>query len=216
MVLSCSQLEGIMKHILEEVLFQKDDSKIHHALKENDIESPFDLCALEDDEIAQLQYHDDNKILCDLLKGNIGLLKAFKSFVAYQELNGSPIQDTDWLNITKEQFNKYRISNTYTLKLTPIPVQPTSCPLMAQIDPVRDFQRSIKRDIALFIPLKDDAAWDYWKHITTAQARTQGVEEVLEPMYVPKTADEISLFDEKQKYMYAVFEKTLLADKGKA
>ena len=28
--------------------------------------------------------------------------------------------------------------------------------------------------------------------------------------------EEIQLFDEKQKFMYAVFEKTLLTDKGKA
>jgi len=42
------------------------------------------------------------------------------------------------------------------------------------------------------------------------------VEEVLEPSYVPTTTDEKDLFSEKQKYMYAVFERTLLTDKGKA
>ena len=39
---------------------------------------------------------------------------------------------------------------------------------------------------------------------------------MLDPNYIPTTVEDIQLFDEKQKFMYAVFEKTLLTDKGKA
>ena len=49
-----------------------------------------------------------------------------------------------------------------------------------------------------------------------AQARAQDVADVLNHNYTPSNTDEAALFDEKQKYMYAVFEKTLLTDKGKA
>ena len=74
----------------------------------------------------------------------------------------------------------------------------------------------LSRDITYFIPWKDDGAWNNWERATLAQARAQDVADVLDPLYVPSNADEAALFDEKQKYMYAVFEKTLLTDKGKA
>ena len=51
---------------------------------------------------------------------------------------------------------------------------------------------------------------------TVAQARAQDIAQVLDHAYVPLIQEEIELFAEKQKYMYAVFEKTLLTDKGKA
>ena len=47
-------------------------------------------------------------------------------------------------------------------------------------------------------------------------ARAQDVSEILDPSYQPKSSTEKLLFDEKQKYMYAVFEKILRTDKGKA
>jgi len=81
---------------------------------------------------------------------------------------------------------------------------------------VRDFCHGIKRDITHFTPLKDDGAWDNWERATTAQARAQDVADVLNPAYTPGNAEEAALFEEKQKYMFAVFEKTLLTDKGKA
>ena len=49
-----------------------------------------------------------------------------------------------------------------------------------------------------------------------AQARAQDVSEVLDLTFKPSTTADSMLFDEKQKYMYAVFKKTLLTDKGKA
>ena len=49
-----------------------------------------------------------------------------------------------------------------------------------------------------------------------AQARAQDLFEVLDPTFVPIGPEGQALFKEKQKYMYAVFERTLLSDKGKA
>ncbi|HEY9711418.1 MAG TPA: hypothetical protein V6D48_24640 [Oculatellaceae cyanobacterium] len=64
--------------------------------------------------------------------------------------------------------------------------------------------------------MKDDASWDNWNQGTKAQANAQDVADVLDPLYKPSTPEEIALFLEKQKFMYAVFEKTLQTDKGKA
>ena len=92
---------------------------------------------------------------------------------------------------------------------------PSACPAYAN-DIVKDFKRGIKRDIGQFPSLKDDNAWDNWNRSTVAQARAQDIIEVLDPLYTPKMVDDMHLFLEKQKFMYAVFEKTLLTDKGKA
>ncbi len=48
-----------------------------------------------------------------------------------------------------------------------------------------------------------------------AQARYQGVDDILNPTYKPTTTEDIALFDEKQKYMYSVFERILQTDEGK-
>ena len=58
--------------------------------------------------------------------------------------------------------------------------------------------------------------WDNWNRSTTAQARAQDISNVLDPNYVPPNQEARDLFIEQQKFMYAVFEKTLLTDKGKA
>jgi len=49
-----------------------------------------------------------------------------------------------------------------------------------------------------------------------AQARAQDISNVLDPSYIPLNQEARDLFFEKQKFMYAVFEKTLLTNKGKA
>jgi hypothetical protein len=51
-----------------------------------------------------------------------------------------------------------------------------------------------------------------FKTIATAQA----VSEVLDDSYIPITPDDIALFQEKQKYLYAVLESKVLTDRGKA
>jgi hypothetical protein len=66
------------------------------------------------------------------------------------------------------------------------------------------------------LTLKQDKQWDVWQRATIAQARAQDLSEVLNGNYVPVIPTDQALFCEKQKYMYAVFERTLLSDKGKA
>lgn len=97
---------------------------------------------------------------------------------------------------------------------------PSAPPVFAQqpfpVDVVKDFKCGIKHDIGQFPLLKDDNAWDNWNCSTVAQARAQDIIEVLDTTYTPKTVEDMHLFIEKQKFMYAVFKKTLLTNKGKA
>jgi hypothetical protein len=78
------------------------------------------------------------------------------------------------------------------------------------------FRRAIKKDPSLFPTLKDDKYHDVWHRSFKTQAVAQDVSDVLNETYVPKTADDIALFAEKQKYIYAVLESKVLTDRGKA
>ena len=47
-------------------------------------------------------------------------------------------------------------------------------------------------------------------------ARAQDVGEVLDSAYSLSTLEEEELFDEKQKFVYSIFDRVLKSDKGKA
>jgi len=72
------------------------------------------------------------------------------------------------------------------------------------------------RDPTLFMTFNDSKLFDSWKCSTMAIACEQDIAKILNPNHVPITQDDKDLFLEKQKYMFAVFDQTLLTDTGKA
>jgi hypothetical protein len=84
-------------------------------------------------------------------------------------------------------------------------------------DLVAEFKKSIKRgDTNMFPSLKQDKQWDNWQRAVIAQAQAQDLSDVLDPKFSPIGIKGSNLFAKKQKFMYAIFEQTLLSDKGKA
>lgn len=214
MVLTRDQAKAAMTYILETIFNLNADSILHKSLERAAITSPLDLITMREVEYELLDYEDSQKAILTIPRGYSGLLRAFKAFISYQVSKGISIDDNTWTTITPDEFNSFRVSSTYLQNLsTPAAISSSS---QSSSDPLREFRRGIKRDISYFIPLKDDSAWDNWHRATMAQARAQDVAEILDPTYVPSGTSQTMLFDEKQKYMYAVFEKTLLTDKGKA
>jgi hypothetical protein len=79
------------------------------------------------------------------------------------------------------------------------------------------FKKGIKREPASFTVLKDNKQWDSVHRTLKAQTCYQDVDDVLNPCYVvPNAAEDIALFDKKQKYMYSVLERILQTDEGKS
>ena len=139
---------------------------------------------------------------------------------------GVPLKVMDWLTVTHEMFDGFRIvynpldyfatvSNASTTSSTTT-TSSSGAAKTTQFDPIRDFKRGIKRDPSLFPVLKDSKQWDPWYVDTKAQARAQDVDDILDPNYKANTVEEKAVLDQKQRYMYAVFAKTLLTDKGKS
>ena len=58
--------------------------------------------------------------------------------------------------------------------------------------------------------------WVSWQWSILAQARAQDMVDVLDPAYAPSQVEDKLLFEEKKKYLYAVFEQKLQMEKGKA
>jgi hypothetical protein len=78
------------------------------------------------------------------------------------------------------------------------------------------FHHTIKKDPSLFPTLKDDKYHDVWHRSFNTQAVAQDVADVLDETYVPSTVDDMALFAEKLKFVYAVLESKVLTDRGKA
>jgi hypothetical protein len=151
--------------------------------------------------------------------GQRGVLRAFIAFIRHCTNEDNPIGD-NWNDITREEFNTYRVGPSFngTIFGDPSASNPgiPSAPSTRARDAVADFKRGIKRDPSQFPILKDDKQWDGWNRSHNAQARAQGVEDVMNSSYKPTTSEDKALFEVKQTYMFAVFEKTLLTDQSKA
>ena len=125
--------------------------------------------------------------------------------------------DFDYNVITQANFDTFRISPAHRAIVhqpdpTPPPTAPPTTTLSSShpsimYSPVAMFRRSIKKDPSLFPTLKDDKYHDVWHRSFNTQAVAQDVSEVLDEKYVPVTVDDIALFSEKTKYIYAVLER---------
>ena len=72
----------------------------------------------KDETIDELIFKGDDKKNVKLPMAGAGLLKTFKQFVAHQVLQGIPFGPSDWLTITRDEFNIFQISNANNI--TPI------------------------------------------------------------------------------------------------
>jgi len=182
----------IMDHILQTVFDLPADSELEKILDHNGYRQPTDFVTEKDDTLDRLAYPNDAKAMVKIKKGDAGLLKSFKRYVALQSQQGTPLETDNWVNITLDQFEKFQISKANTMyspATMPTPPAPIRQPFAADV--VKDFKQGIKCDIGQFLSLKDDNAWDSWNYGTIAQARAQDIIEVLDALYIPSTVDDI-------------------------
>jgi hypothetical protein len=139
--------------------------------------------------------------------GHWGILRAFFAFIRYRAAHDNPIGADKWNESTKAEFDTYRVGPSYNGTIFGSP---------SVSNPGTPAARGIKRDPSQFPILNDDKQWDGWNRSHNAQARAQGVEDVMNSTYTPTTTEDKALFEVKQTYMFAVFKKTLLTDQGKA
>jgi hypothetical protein len=100
-------------------------------------------------------------------------------------------------------------------KQTSLPTLSSSSTPYSGQSPVDIFKRGIKLDPSVFPTLKDEKFNDQWHRSFANQARAQDVSAVLDASYVSSSPIDTALFQEKQKYLYAVPEAKVETAKGK-
>ena len=152
----------------------------------------------------------------DVPRGHKAHIKIFQGYVAYRQDIKQPLQH-DYTSITEDDINEYKVSQHYKCYIpggTPPNLKHNYPPPVANPD-IISFKKGIKRDPSQFKTLKRESDWDDWYAHIKVTAMAQGVEEVLNPTYLPVGNDDRELFNEKQKYLFQVLHSTVLTDKGK-
>jgi hypothetical protein len=215
-----AQGEAALKYVVLTVMNQPVDGPMARSLAEAMIENVEDFLSLIETDIEKLSFiATPGEDPIAIGPGQRGILRAFIAFIRYRAAQDNPIRDK-WNEITQEEFDTYRVGPSFNGTIFGSPsVNNPGIPAASSTharDAVADFKRGIKRDPLQFPILKDDKQWDGWNRSHNAQARAQGVEDVMNSTYKPTTTEDKALFAVKQTYMFAVFEKTLLTDQGKA
>jgi hypothetical protein len=230
MGLTRSQKKEALAHIIN-IAWSDDGSDKNtigqQFLKSNNWNKPNDFLSLTYEELDHLDYPLPNGTLVSLDSKRRNGLKRFKWYCEIQTSDHGIYFQTleEYTNITDDQWDEFEDKIKRSEIIPPydssyIPPSSrgnggSSGTVQKVNNPVQDFQKTIKRDMSSFKELKDEKHWDTWQRSTKAIARAQDVFDVLNPVYVPKTAEEKSLFESKNRYMYAVAELTLKTDFGK-
>jgi hypothetical protein len=218
MVLYRALAKAAFDHVLDVVLGCDNTSPLKKSLLRERFNDVHSFCQLTNEIIDDLQYDTDTEKDIRVTAGDKGLLKAFLDYISYRHRNGNPIED-NWTDITVEEFDTFRVDPEYigrdrTPAFALFPHTATNGqdkkPTPAEI-----FKRNIKRDPSLFPVLNDEAYNDSWHRAFVIQASAQGIEDVIDPNYVPTSEDQSELFKEKQKYAFSVLSTKVLTDEGK-
>jgi hypothetical protein len=211
--------------VMDKIFCTKPDSPLSKSFEKCGVTDVGSIVSLTDTAIDRLKYRDDSSTPTVVESLGIGyqqLIRVFNAWVETRIDEGNPIHG-DWQNkATKTDFDEYRLSGFAKYTGTKHVPTPTMAPpgtgsafAPKPRDLVLEFKKGIKRDPASFTVMKDNKQWDSVHRTLKAQTNYQDVADVLDPSYVPKSAEDIALFDEKQKYMYSVLEKILQTDEGK-
>ena len=206
-------------------LFGHDSqSPLAQSLSYDGITHITDLIAMDKTHIDDLTYMatvkdkqgSPTKQRTDVPRGHKAHIRIFQGYVAYRQDINQPLQH-DYTSITEDDLNEYKVSQHFKCYVpggTPPNLQHNYPPPVANPD-IINFKKGIKRDPSQFHTLKRESDWDDWYAHITVTAMAQGVDEVLDPSFIPVGTDGKDLFKEKQKYLFQVLHSTVLTDKGK-
>ena len=121
MVLTRNEAKSTFTHILDNVLGRGDGAPLKTSLVDEGIDDIFSFMSLDENTIDGLKYEDqdDDNIIKPIRLSDKMLLKCFLHFVTNKDLEGNTINDHDWIKITQEEFDEFRISPTYIATRTP-------------------------------------------------------------------------------------------------
>ena len=215
-----------LEYVVEKVMGIEDNTPIALALAKMSVNDIFALIMFKPDDIEKFTYdrpaEEGKKAQKNqkLSLADIRLLQSVKEYIEYQTVDqGLKLRTmSDWEKLTKAGFDEFRLTIAPTLGASRAPSSyaTTAPPPTPAPDALRDWKKGVKRDMTLYTELTKDKNWDVWDTQFRATAVTQGLGNVLDAKYVPVDRTAADLFTEQQKFLYAVFVRTLKTDKGKS
>jgi hypothetical protein len=208
--------------MVREVFGNGAGSNLELALVENNMMDVLSWLSADDSIFKELEYTDalNNNNSKQLKYGDYHKIRILRAMVFWKRANGE--DDTyDATDITQDEFDTFMASSEcirIMISSAPVPnlnTAPNVVVSTVQAE-LATFCKGIKHDAAIYPTITQDAQWDSWNRSIVSTARAQSVEDVLNPKFKPVLQEEVLLFSEKQKFMYAVFERTIQTDKGKA
>ena len=119
-----SKAQKIMDHVLCVVFALQPNNVLERALDHGMYILPESFITEMDKTLTDLKYPDDTGAIQPLPSGASGMLKSFKRLVAHLVLQGAIIDDNFWINITKRDYNNFRISTVNNV--SPVVVAPVT------------------------------------------------------------------------------------------
>ena len=215
-----------LEFALTVIMEQEVDSVITTALRDNGYTDIRLLMSMRAKDLDELSYTLPDSTQRILNLGEKGMIRALLSFLGQYFEKGNMIAEK-WDELANaDNFDEYRTSTAFQnlnfdKKAEPPKTNTNSSSSTTNTKsdrtPADEFKRGIRRDTNAFSVLKDVKHFDEWNRSTIAQARSQGLGDILNPTFKPEETDTdaVDLFREKQAFMYSVFHKTLLTDTGR-
>jgi hypothetical protein len=164
----------VFHHLLDDVLEMGDSSPLKQALLAAGFQDLFGLLAIERATIDGLTYdrsEEETNVAVQI--GDRSLLIALLSYLVHLQRQGTLNDAEDWVQISQDDFDQYRISSAYRPmfgnQAAPTSAATTSTPFAASVfslparyTPAELFRRGIKRDPSLFPVLKEEKFNDPW------------------------------------------------------
>ena len=213
-----------VKHILEEVWDFSPEECFYKIFKRETSKGIQDILDLSKDDLRALEWVDNKGDIVNLSASEVGKIRSLARYNDYRQAKGNwpldakdlrynDISIDDWENFIRDPTSTRMLIAAGDIASNPPPgFAGSSKSSSNQLTLAESFKRSVKRDSSQFNNFKEGKYWDTWRRNTLATARAQNVDEVLDPSYSPSTAEEQSLFNEKQKFMCSVFSTTLQTD----
>jgi hypothetical protein len=169
--------------VLQDTIDGRTAGPIGRALEKEKMIDVLDIISYSDDDFCELLYRDSTSTVQTLSNAESNRIKLLKGYINWRTYIGQSVSTKDdWLAITADQLNEFRITTTWfgmTTKGTSILTAPTPG-TGTKRDLVSDFKKGIKRDMSYFPTLKQDKQRDNWNRATIAQARAQDVSNVFD------------------------------------
>ena len=214
-------------HVLENVLMLEPDSKVHAAFYHSGIEHPNDLADVNLTTGPQEILTYDQESSGSLKYASRYSMKVHKliAYVHWNQENGE--SSKDYGSMTPNDLDNFltdgrlKLMTEAALTNQGIYTKPPPSVMSTQSAPIEDeraknFNKGIKRDAAAYKTISDDKQFDSWNRHTLATAKAQGVGEVFDAEYKPKTLADIALFTLKQEFIYPVLLDVLKTDVGQS